>query len=448
VVTADALQTHPEAAEFLVCKQRAHYLFTVKANQPTLLARCAALPWHRVPELDRTRDRGHGHIELRTLKAVSVHHLGFPHAAQVVQVTRKTRDLHAGTRRFKTVTVYAVTSLTHAQASPARLADLLRNHWAIEALHHIRDLTFAEDASQVRTGSGPHVMASLRNLAIGVLCRAGPVNVAAALRHHARDPRRPSPPSGSRRPAFIRSASSCKQPDELLAELELVLRIDSDEGRGEREVGGAVDERVAVEDDRRRRRALLSHRAGPVDRGHDRSGPGPAGVDRDRVQPAPVVPHVGERAAGTHVLRSGSNCVGAARTKPQLKVPSGHWPTNATLRGGLGSGVVPAPMKLSVSTSRRPSAAVEPSGHWNGVDQRAEAICSVKPFAADAAAGTGVPRGAVGHRRCLHSAEGSTRSRKEHNAIGRSRSTAALMTPSGSRSRRRLPRVLLLRFRM
>jgi hypothetical protein len=34
-------------------------------------------------------------------------------------------------------------------------------------------------------------MATLRNLVIGVLWRAGPVNVAAALRRHARDPRRP-----------------------------------------------------------------------------------------------------------------------------------------------------------------------------------------------------------------------------------------------------------------
>ena len=70
----------------------------VKANQPTLLARCARLPWHRVPVLDRTRDRGHGRIELRTLKVVTVRHFGFPHAAQVLQVTRKTRDLptHSG----------------------------------------------------------------------------------------------------------------------------------------------------------------------------------------------------------------------------------------------------------------------------------------------------------------------------------------------------------------
>ena len=195
VVTADALHTHPGAAEFLVTGKQAHYLFVVKANQPTLLARCAALPWHRVPVLDRTRDQAHGRIEVRTLKAITVHHLGFPHAAQVLQVTRK-RTVgvpHASTRRrrWQTVTVYAITSLPFAQASPARLADLLRGHWAIEAVHHIRDTTFAEDASQVRTGAGPHVMAILRNLVIGMLSRAGPVNLAAALRHHARDPARP-----------------------------------------------------------------------------------------------------------------------------------------------------------------------------------------------------------------------------------------------------------------
>ena len=71
------------------------------------------------------------------------------------------------------MTVYAVTSLTAAQASPARLADWIRGHWGIEALHHIRDVTFAEDASQVRTGTAPRAMASLRNLAIGILRRHG-----------------------------------------------------------------------------------------------------------------------------------------------------------------------------------------------------------------------------------------------------------------------------------
>jgi predicted transposase YbfD/YdcC len=117
-----------------------------------------------------------------------VHHFGFPHAAQVIQVTRKIRQPQ--TRRWRTVTVDAITSLSFAQASPARLADDLRGHWAIEhGLHYVRDVTFAEDAWKVRAGGGPHVMACLRNLAIGALSRAG--NLAAALRHHARHPRRP-----------------------------------------------------------------------------------------------------------------------------------------------------------------------------------------------------------------------------------------------------------------
>jgi predicted transposase YbfD/YdcC len=190
VVTADALHTHAEAAEFLVTVKQADYLFVVKANQPTLLDRCARLAWHQVPVLDRTRDRAHGRVEIRTLKAVTVRGLGFPHAAQVLQVTRKTRELHS--RRWRTRIVYAVTSLTFAKASPARLADLIRGHWGIEnGLHYVRDVTFAEDVSQVRSGAGPQVMAALRNLAIGLLCRAGPVNLAAALRYHSRDPHRP-----------------------------------------------------------------------------------------------------------------------------------------------------------------------------------------------------------------------------------------------------------------
>ena len=57
----------------------------------------------------------------------------------------------------------------------------------IEALHHLRDVTFAEDASQVRTGTTPKAMASLRNLAIGILRLRGDRDIAAALRRNARD---------------------------------------------------------------------------------------------------------------------------------------------------------------------------------------------------------------------------------------------------------------------
>ena len=195
-VTADALHTKRDAAKFLVTDKHAHYLLTVKANQPTLHAQLRQLPWHDVPVLHRSRDRGHGRVETRSLKVVTVAGLGFPHARQAVQITRRVRDLHR--RRWRTVVVYAVTDLTFTQASPAQLADLLRGHWTIEnTLHWVRDVTFTEDASRVRTGTAPRAMATLRNLAIGALRLAGITNIAAGLRHIGRDPARPSPCSAS-----------------------------------------------------------------------------------------------------------------------------------------------------------------------------------------------------------------------------------------------------------
>ncbi|GAA1542180.1 hypothetical protein GCM10009827_072110 [Dactylosporangium maewongense] len=92
------------------------------------------------------------------------------------------------TGRWSTVTVNAVTNLTAGQATPAELADGLRGHWTIEVLHHVRDATFAEDASQIRTGNAPQAMATLRNVAVSVLRLAGTTTIARALRANARDP--------------------------------------------------------------------------------------------------------------------------------------------------------------------------------------------------------------------------------------------------------------------
>jgi hypothetical protein len=108
-----------------------------------------------------------------------------------VPVADRTRDLHS--RRWHTMVANAITNLPFQLARPARLADLLRGHWAIEALHHVRDTTFAEDASRIRTGTAPRAMASLRNLAIGILRRHGHRNIAAALRRNARDATRVLP---------------------------------------------------------------------------------------------------------------------------------------------------------------------------------------------------------------------------------------------------------------
>ena len=193
VITADALHTQREHVEYLHARG-AHWVLTVKGNQPRLRRQLAELPWHDVEPTHRCTTTAHGRREIRTLKVVTIAAgILFPHAAQAIQVVRKTRPAtRAGKATWRTETVYAITDLRPHQARPDELAAWIRGHWQIEnALHWIRDVIFAEDLSQVRTGAAPQVMASLRNLAISLHRLAGATNIAAALRHHARDAARP-----------------------------------------------------------------------------------------------------------------------------------------------------------------------------------------------------------------------------------------------------------------
>ena len=131
VVTADAMHAQRAHAEYVVAQRGAHYVLTVKGNQPTLHAQLAALPWRQVPVAHDARERGHGRAERRTLKITAVAAgLAFPHAAQAIQIVRRRRPLNEkNSKKWSTETVYAITSLTAIQASPAELASILRGHW-------------------------------------------------------------------------------------------------------------------------------------------------------------------------------------------------------------------------------------------------------------------------------------------------------------------------------
>ncbi|WP_326778047.1 hypothetical protein [Streptomyces sp. NBC_01445] len=73
-----------------------------------------------------------------------------------------------------------VTSLAPRQVTPQRIAELMRGNWQFEALHHVTDVTFAEDASCVRTSTAPRAMATIRKLVSGLIRQAGWTNSAAA----------------------------------------------------------------------------------------------------------------------------------------------------------------------------------------------------------------------------------------------------------------------------
>lgn len=189
VITMDALHTQRETARHLL-EHRAHYVFTVKANQPGLLEAC-----HRRITVDgptsgehHERERTRGTLRERHLTTANAQGIDFPGAKQIARIVRYTRQGATGPRLTKEV-VYVITSLPPELASPGDLAVLVRGHWRIENQnHYVRDVTFGEDDSTISTGELPRIMATLRNLVISMLRLAGKTNIAKALRRNARRP--------------------------------------------------------------------------------------------------------------------------------------------------------------------------------------------------------------------------------------------------------------------
>lgn len=138
-----------------------------------------------------TVEKAHGRLEIRSIKTSTAlnDYLNFPHVAQVFRIERHVEKLKAGTQ--STEIVFGVTCLTPEQAGPPRLLGLNRGHWGIENRSHwVRDVTFDEDRSTIRTGVGPRVMASLRNFVIALMRLLGVTNIAKKLRELAAKPHR------------------------------------------------------------------------------------------------------------------------------------------------------------------------------------------------------------------------------------------------------------------
>lgn len=187
VVTLDALHTQVDTARYIVEEKNAHYLLTVKGNQPTLKADIDLLNLQADAPQFVTHEKAHGRFETRRIWTSTLlnDYLTFPHAAQVACVQREV--LHISQNKTTLETVYLISSLHCAQASPQQLLELNRGHWGIEALHCVRDCAFDEDRCRARKGHAPRALACLRNFAISVLRLLKVDNIAKALRDLAAD---------------------------------------------------------------------------------------------------------------------------------------------------------------------------------------------------------------------------------------------------------------------
>lgn len=188
LVTADSMHCQDDHSTFLVKEKGADYLWTLKENQPSLYELVnAALEDQSRETISRSTlsSKGHGRLDnyecvVKTWTHDLARQHSFPFISQICKITRTWSDLDGSNEKSEVRRL--LTSAAHAEAD-----DLLRasiDHWAIEnSSHYVRDETFGEDRSRIRKGNGPQIMATLRNLSIGMIRLSGASNIAEGVRH-------------------------------------------------------------------------------------------------------------------------------------------------------------------------------------------------------------------------------------------------------------------------
>ena len=190
-VTADALLTQRKFAEYLVEDRHAHYHFTVKGNQPTVLNDIAFYFQDRQqPDYIALDPPDHGRIETRKIWTTTElnDYLDFPHVGQAFVIERHSIDKKTG--KYSCEVAHGITSRPPEQADAQRVLATNRGHWSIEnCCHYIIDWNYDEDRSRIRTGDGPENITRLRRFAIGLIKSKGVASVAQKMRQLTRNVR-------------------------------------------------------------------------------------------------------------------------------------------------------------------------------------------------------------------------------------------------------------------
>jgi predicted transposase YbfD/YdcC len=194
VVTMDAAHTQRDTAEYLTGKRGFDYVMTVKNNQPQLLD---AVYTQCLPRLQHSPDHtveehGRGLVKRWETWVTDATGIDFPHIEQVAAIRRNTYTT-SGTWLRKEY-AWIITSGEATTITAAHLHDHIRGHWGIENKNHYpRDVVWREDAQQIYTGSSPQVLATLRNLALGLFRLKGITKVKETTERIARDRNRALP---------------------------------------------------------------------------------------------------------------------------------------------------------------------------------------------------------------------------------------------------------------
>jgi len=193
ILIGDAIHTQRKLSQ-MISQSGGDFVFTAKGNQPDLksairdlfeIAPTTVLGGKIRQDFQSFEQIGkaHGRLEKRriTVSSELSGYSSWPGLRQVFRLERERTQLVSG--RLTREVIYGITSLGKKEASPRELLELVRSYWRIEnCLHYCRDKTFKEDATRGTIGRLGHSLASINNLAIGLLRASGFTNIKKARR--------------------------------------------------------------------------------------------------------------------------------------------------------------------------------------------------------------------------------------------------------------------------
>lgn len=178
IISIDAMGCQKEIAKKIV-NGGGDYLLAVKDNQPTLhkAIRMFFLDRHEQNDFRdfgcrqlTTKERSRGRLETRhyfvapvpeSMKAFCRDWKGLKSIGQVVTITECNSKTTTDVRDY----------IGSREAKVHEFARSSRGHWAIESMHWVLDVVFAEDASRIRNGDGTENFGSLRKFVLSLLKR-------------------------------------------------------------------------------------------------------------------------------------------------------------------------------------------------------------------------------------------------------------------------------------
>ncbi len=169
IITADAMHCQRETCARVV-EKKGNYILGLKKNQPSLYEDvalyCEDPESQGCMESYRTIEKNGGRLETRICRKIT--DPSWLQGRHNWPGLRSAFSIERIVRRKETVSRETSFYISSLDATPAKLMGMVREHWKIESLHWMLDVTFSEDDSRFFSENAHQTLNAMRKYALAI----------------------------------------------------------------------------------------------------------------------------------------------------------------------------------------------------------------------------------------------------------------------------------------